>query len=66
MYKVNVPIDFQQTLSNIYGEETYQMNYKALFWFNHSAGRNQAIEPGHRTGHRTGHRIGRNHSKILD
>ena len=30
MYKVDVPIDFHQTLLNIYGEETYQMNYKAL------------------------------------
>ena len=29
MYQVDIPIDFQQTLSNIYGEETYQINYKA-------------------------------------
>ena len=44
MYKVDVPIDFQQTLSNIYGEETDRMNYKALFRFTiiYRAGRNHS------------------------
>ena len=31
MYQVDVPIDFQQTLAHIYGEEAYRVIYKSSF-----------------------------------
>ena len=31
MYQVDVPVDLQQTLAHIYGEETYRVIYKIYF-----------------------------------